>query len=279
MIDTKHIPFSVCMSVYKNDDPSDFQTAIRSVTVQQKIQPDEVILVADGPIPETLQQVITSFSKEYKPLRFIPLETNQGHAIARQTAIEASRYEWVAVMDSDDIALPDRFEKQLEYIASHPDIDVIGGQITEFAYRPENIIGSRIVPCSDAGIKQYLKSRCPMNFVTVMLRKQALVNVGGLIDWFCEEDYYLWIRMAIAGCTFANLPTPVVNVRVSNGMYQRRGGWKYFWSERGIQKFMLRHRIISLPRYCYNVLGRFAVQVLMPDNVRSFIFQKFFRNK
>ena len=79
--------------------------------------------------------------------------------------------------------------------------------------------------------------------------------VGGYLDWYCDEDYYLWIRMAKAGCRFANLPDTLVNVRVGKDMYARRGGWRYFKSEAKLQSYMFRHRIISLPRYIYNVFG------------------------
>ena len=116
-----------------------------------------------------------------------------------------------------------------------------------------------------------------MNFVTVMYRKSAINHVGGFIDWYCEEDYYLWIRLAQAGYDFANLPDNLVNVRVGKEMYKRRGSWKYFKSEAKLQGYMLRHGIISLPRYCFNVAGRFAVQVAMPNKLRGFIFQKIFR--
>jgi len=273
----KHIPFSVCMSVYKNDNAVDFLSAIRSASIEQTIVPSEIILVADGPISDSLHEAIQVFSSQYTGLRFIQLPTNQGHAIARQTAIDAAQNEWIAIMDSDDLADPARFEKQLEYINAHPTIDVIGGQIVEFADTPEQVVGQRIVPCDDMSIKKYLKARCPMNFVTIMIRKSALKAVGGIVDWYCEEDYYLWIRMCLAGNTFANIPYNLVHVRAGNGMYQRRGGWKYFQSERGIQRFMLKHRLISIPRYLFNVFGRFVVQVVMTDKIREITFKTIFR--
>lgn len=104
-----------------------------------------------------------------------------------------------------------------------------------------------------------------------------MLNVGGYQEWYCNEDYYLWIRMAQAGCKFANLPDVLVKVRVGKEMYQRRGGWKYFRSEKGLQDYMRKHRMISLARYCYNVAGRFVIQVAMPNRLRGFIFQKLFR--
>lgn len=91
------------------------------------------------------------------------------------------------------------------------------------------------------------------------------------------EPVHLWIRMALANMSFANLPDVLVNVRVGEEMYQRRGGMKYFKSEAKPQGYMMKHGIISLPRYVYNVAGRFAVHVAMPNKVRSFVFQKVFR--
>lgn len=116
-----------------------------------------------------------------------------------------------------------------------------------------------------------------MNLVTVMYRKSDVNAVGGFIDWYCEEDYYLWIRLAQAGFKFYNVADNLVNVRVGKEMYQRRGGWPYFKSEARLQWYMLKNGIISLPRYVYNTFGRFVVQVVMPNKIRGFIFQKIFR--
>lgn len=152
-------------------------------------------------------------------------------------------------MDSDDIALSDRFEKQMTFLENHPEVDALGGQIDEFINTPDNIVGSRVVPLTDAEIKEYLKSRCPMNLVTVMLKKESVEKVGGYIDWYCEEDYYLWVRMVETGMVFANLPDKLVNVRVGEEMYQRRGGTRYFNSEARLQKYMYKHGLISFTRY------------------------------
>ena len=62
-------------------------------------------------------------------------------------------------------------------------------------------------------------------------------------------------------------------------MYQRRGGWKYFLSEAKLQKYMFDNDIIGIIRFAYNVLGRFVIQVLMPNKLRGFVFQKLFRVK
>ena len=110
-----------------------------------------------------------------------------------------------------------------------------------------------------------------------MFKKDQISSVGGYIDWFCNEDYYLWIRLAEKGCKFANLPDTLVNVRVGKEMYARRGGWKYFKSEKGLQDYMRKKKMIGKVQYLFNVAVRFGVQVVMPNSVRGFVFKTLFR--
>lgn len=181
-------------------------------------------------------------------------------------------------MDTDDISLSDRCEKQLKYFGSNPDVDIISGTIAEFIDGENNIVGRRILPTSNAEIDKYFKKRCPLNHVAVMFKKSKVLKVGSYCDWYCNEDYYLWIRMYEAGCKFSNLPEILVNVRVGEDMYKRRGGLKYFKSEAGLQRYMLKKRLIGFSRCIYNIGIRFVLQVLMPNNVRGFIFKNFARS-
>lgn len=268
--------FSVCMSVYKNDNPSDFTQAVFSV-YKQTCPPNEIILVIDGPIPPSLQNAIEELRNDISILRVIPLETNMGHAVARQVGLEATANELCAIMDADDLSVPYRFERQLKAFEKHPEVSVVGGNINEFIDTTDNVVGTRVVPELDNQIKDYLKSRCPMNFVTVMMKKSDVFKVGGVENWYCEEDYFLWIRLALSGYKFYNIQENLVNVRVGDEMYQRRGGRKYFASEARLQRYMYEQGIISGPKLFYNVLIRFVVQVAMPNKLRGWIFKKFAR--
>ena len=269
-------PFSVCMSVYKNDKPTEFLVAVRSI-YNQTTTPNDIVLVVDGPVGDELKSAISELEQEIPVMNIIWLPTNQGHATARQTGLEAAKNELCAVMDADDIAVPNRFEMQLQAFEEHPDVTVVGGIINEFIRTTENVVGTRIVPEHDAEIKDYLKARCPMNLVTVILKKSDVMKVGGYLDWYCEEDYYLWIRLALAGYKFYNIQENLVDVRVGEEMYQRRGGWKYFKSEASLQRYMWKNGVIGFSRYLYNVAIRFAVQVAMPNNLRGWVFRTFAR--
>lgn len=269
--------FSVSMCVYGGDDPAWFQKAVDSL-LNQTSPPSQIVLVVDGPVPPGLEKNIGRL--ETIPLfKIIRIPENRGHGYARRLGLESCDHPLIAIMDADDICAPDRFEKQLAAFAADPELSVVGGQMSEFLGEPEQIIGYRRVFLTDAEIRRDLKKRCPLNQVTVMLKKADIQQVGGYMDWYCNEDYYLWVRLYLAGKRFANVPEVLVNVRVGEDMYQRRGGWKYFSSERRLQKLMRKEKIIDPVTYLINVAKRFAVQVLMPNALRSWVFKTFARKQ
>ncbi len=268
--------FSVSMCVYGKDNPEWFNSAVESI-LNQSLKPNEVVLVVDGPVSLELDILIKKYEMNdiFKVIRFAD---NQGHGNARRAGLEACTYELVALMDADDISVADRFEQQLK-LYSENDVDIIGGDISEFIGTTENVVAYRNVPITDCEIKQYMKKRCPFNQMTVMLKKSSVQKNGGYIDWYCNEDYYLWLRMALDGCKMMNTGTVLVNVRVGKDMYKRRGGLKYFKSERNLQKFMRKNKIIGFGTYFMNVTKRFIIQVLMPSSLRGWVFKKFARKK
>ena len=267
--------FSLSMCVYGGDDPQWFSIAVDSI-LHQTVKPDEVVLVVDGPVPEALDHIICNYEKD-PTFRVIRLAQNRGHGEARRTGLQNCSYDLVALMDADDISVSDRFKKQLEAFEKNPELTIVGGNIAEFVEVPSNIVGIRTVCEENGQIKQDMKRRCPMNQVTVMFRKKDADAAGGYIDWFCEEDYYLWLRMMLGGAVFANIPETLVNVRVGKEMYQRRGGWKYFVSEIKLQTWMLQHKVMGIGTYGVNVAKRLVVQVLLPNCLRGWVFQKFAR--
>ncbi len=278
--------FSVSICVYAGDDPTYFEIAVQSV-VHQTLPPDEIVLTVDGPIPNeteaTIERIGDQLAKMPICFKMVRLPDNRGHGEARRVGVDACSHELVALMDADDLSVPERFEKQISYFEKHPEVSAVGGQITEFITADDpldvsRVAGNRIVPLQDADIKAYMKKRCPMNQVTVMFRRSDAEAAGGFQDWFYEEDYYLWLRMALAGMRFGNLEDMLVHVRVGEEMYQRRGGLKYFQSEAKLQKYMLKNKVISPCRFFVNVAERLLVQVLMPNRLRGWVFQKLARS-
>lgn len=273
-----NLKFSVLMSVYHKDNPEHFDRALSSVINEQTVKPDEVVLVVDGPVSDELNAVITKYEgSELASFKVVRLEKNGGLGNALKVGLENCSFDIVARMDSDDVVVNDRFEQQLNLFGD--DTDIIGGDISEFIGSENNIVSYRKVPCEDKEIKEYLKKRCPFNHMTVMFKKQAVIDAGSYIDLHWNEDYYLWIRMAEINCVMKNTGSVLVNVRVGADMYKRRGGRKYFKSEKQLQKYMLSKKIISKKTYFLNVLKRWIIQVAMPSSIRGWVFRKFARNK
>ena len=75
------------------------------------------------------------------------------------------------------------------------------------------------------------------------------------------------------GSVFGNVPDNIVNVRTGLDMSSRRGGWKYFKSERRMQRYLLKKKFISFPRYIFNVLLRFGGEVLLSNSLRNRAFK------
>lgn len=272
------IKFSIITSVYKNDNPDYVRAALDSMLVNQSIKPDEIVLVQDGPVTFELSRLLLEYKDKYGDiLNVIKLEKNGGLGNALKLGVENAKYGIIARMDSDDICLPDRFEKQIAYIESHPECDIVGGQMTEFIGETDNIVGRREVPLTNSEIYEFMKSRCALNHVTVMFRKEAVLKAGNYQDWFWNEDYYLWVRMMMVGCKFANIPDVAVNVRSGADQYARRGGKKYFESEIGIKKLMLENEMISKKDFVINYVERFIIQLLLPNSVRGWVFRTFAR--
>ena len=133
-------------------------------------------------------------------------------------------YDLVARMDTDDVAKPDRFEKQLKVFQLYPDIDVVGAWIDEFEGTLNQVVSVRKVPEKHEEIAEYARKRCPINHPVVIFRKSAVLTAGGYLHFPLFEDYYLWVRMLMNGARFYNIQESLLLFRFSADMFKRRGG-------------------------------------------------------
>lgn len=269
--------YSVLMSVYYKEDPGFLRSAIESM-LTQTVPPEEFVLVCDGPLTTSLENVIEQFCHSYPELfRILRLEKNSGLGIALGEGLLQCRNELVARMDSDDISLPDRMEKQLEVICADPNISVLGGQIGEFSQDPDQIDTYRVVPVCREKLREFLKFRSPMNHTTVVLRRSHILKVGSYQNIPGFEDYALWIRMAAEGYLLRNIDVLCCKVRADAGMYARRGGVPYFVNARKVAQLLLEKKLIGYGEYWCNVFIRFIETVLLPSRIRRRIFNTYLR--
>lgn len=267
------MPFSVLLSVYYKENPLYLKHAIDSI-LEQTYPPDEIILVEDGPLNDQLYIVLDSY-KNKANLKRIRLKENKGLGNALNEGLKYCSYNLVARMDTDDIAYSDRFEKQVKYMESHPEIDVCSAWIDEFIDNTTNVIATKKLPESDKEIKKYAKHRCPINHPVVIYRKNAVLAAGGYCGF--PEDYRLWIKMIMKGNKFHNLQESLLYFRYSLDMMKRRGGWQYAQNDIKAQIDFFRIGYINIWTLFYNVLIRIIVR-LLPNKIRNFIYKKTLRN-
>ncbi len=266
--------YSVLMSVYKKDSPEYLQIALKSIYEQQSIKPDEIVIVVDGPIPENLREVLDSFKKDKeKIVKIIQQEQNKGLGEALKKGTEYCTGDYIFRMDSDDISVFDRFEKQINYIEKHSNIDVLGGNIAEFQKSiDEENKRLRVCPMNHEDIVKMGKKRNPMNHVTVCIKKEALVNSGGYQSLLYLEDYYLWLRMIVNNCKLENLNETLVLVRVGNGFEGRRSTKKYIEGWKTLQNFMKKNKMINFIEAKLNMIY-IRVFVSTPPWLKKIIYK------
>ncbi|MHC3437905.1 glycosyltransferase [Natrialbaceae archaeon A-gly3] len=270
------IQFSVLIATYEGDDPDDLARALRSV-IDQTVQPDEIVVVADGSLTPELDAVLDEMDEKHPDLfQRTALSNNRGLGAALNHGVEICSHEWVARMDADDVAVENRFERQLVYITEHPETDVVGGYIGEFDENPDYVNRVREVPTTHEEIAATGRFRCPMNHPSVMFRRRAVIDAGNYREYRSMQDYELWMRMVSKGYTLCNLPTVLVKCHAGEDLYHRRGGLDYARTEFTIYRELLRHGSILFPVFVFNLAMRLPVRVL-PAGFRALIYKRILR--
>lgn len=268
---------SVLMSVYREDNPQHLMLALNSIYNDQTVKPDEIIVVFDGELTDELNAVLNEFQDGKENfVHYYPQAENKGLGEALRIGSEHCHGELIFRMDADDISVPTRFEQQLTYMETHPEIDVLGGIIQEFKFSTDDVMRARVCPQNHDDIVKMCKYRNPMNHVTVCIRKKALVKTGGYLPLPLMEDYYLWVRMIGDGYRLANIPDVVVYVRIGNGFISRRSEKKQIKSRWLIQKCMMRNHIIHPFGAVANIVS-FAAFVYCPIALQRLVYEKFLR--
>lgn len=269
--------YTILLTVYAGDEPGEFETAIES-SLEQTYLPDELLVVADGPLTDELNAALETYQTDYPDVvRCHQLPENEGRGEAARIGMKECRHDLVGIMSADDICVTDRFEQQVRYLEDNPDVDAVGGYVAEFTDDPETPETVREVPTEPAEVERLARFRSPMNEVTVMFRKDAVLSAGNYRSLDRMEDYDLWVRLIQDGATLANMPVVLVKMRAGEAMFARRGGLEYAREEFRQQLAFLRMGFITTPRFLLNLCLRVPVR-LLPNRVRSVIYRRFLRD-
>lgn len=268
--------YSVLMSVYRKEKPVFLEQAMESI-YNQTIKTNDFILVCDGPLNEGLDEVIAEMQKKFGTVLHVHrLPQNSGLGNALNVGIKDCKNALVARMDSDDIAYVDRCERQLQVFAKYPEISVCSGIVEEFTTDPQKVDTRRVPPEKNDEIIKFAKSRNPFNHPCVMYKKSAVEAVGSYQDFYLLEDYYLWLRMLMAGYQGYNLQEPLLHMRAGSDMYRRRSDYRYAKSQIALLCYMRSRGFITYSQLIKGAVLR-AGSSLAPNWLRQLMFEKILR--
>ena len=204
-------PVSVIMTAYNSEKT--IGEAIDSI-IKQTFTDFEFIIVDDGSNDRT-PDIIRSYSD--KRIHYTP-QTHLGRIKSLNHAVKLSKGQYIANMDSDDIALPKRLEKQVAHLESHPEIGLLGScgiEMNEVTGVEREIH----LPLNDSDIHVSMAHFCPFIHTSVMLRKSVLDEVGIYNERLTgSEDPELWVRIA-QKYEVANLPDFMVKKRIHTDQF------------------------------------------------------------
>lgn len=221
------IPISIVVATYAGEVAANLDACLQSL-VDQSYQPAEIVIVIDGPIPAEQEAVLDGVrERSAAPVKLVRLATNEGRGNARNRGIAASTSEFVALMDSDDLCLPQRLQVQAEFLTDNPGIDVVASWSQEFEDGQPQARRIKYTPTGHEAIRKALRwSNCVAN-PTIVFRKSAWDAVGRIPGFrHMNEDYLFFLRLCSAGFKFACIPEVLLLVRIDDRQRQRRRGFR-----------------------------------------------------
>lgn len=266
--------FCVLLSVYANEKPDYLESALHSIWHEQKLKPNQIVLVKDGPVCQGIEDVISEFQASITcEFTIVELKYNIGLAGALNKGLESCKYDIVARMDTDDISLPDRFSSQICYLKSKPNVSVLSGQVVEYCISMRSVLGKRSVPIDNASISLMSKTRNPISHPAVMFRKQHVLKVGGYPLLKNSQDWALWSLMISKGYEMGNLPHELLWMRTDKELLNRRNH-KYYLNEIKLFKYQKNIGHIGWAHLGFNIVTKGFLR-LSPNYVKSYLYRKF----
>jgi glycosyltransferase involved in cell wall biosynthesis len=265
---------SVLMSIYDKELPKHLDQCLGSL-VTQTLQPDEVVVVKDGPLTSELEEVFARYSGRL-PFVFVPLAKHVGLGNALAAGLQRCTSDIVARVDSDDIYPPFRMMQQVNFLRDNPNVSVVSAAGAEFEDDHRRPFGIRSSP-GWVRLDRAARFRNPVSFhTTAMFRKDHVTAVGNYQSCTGFEDYYLWARMLLAGFRIYNMPDVLAYVRCGNGMLSKRRGPRYMGYEIAFLSKCYRIGFLSKSQLLFSFVSRIPFR-LLPAGMLGSVYRAFLR--
>lgn len=223
MTETREAPplVSIVIATYAGDSLDHLGEAVESARLQTH-RNIEILVVADGPLPVETQAYLGECAQRDARITLLSFPENRGPGAARNLAIVGARGDYIAILDADDRARPNRVERQLAFIRE-TGADVAGSGYTVINGLGD-VVGEKHFPLDPEAIRAAMYLYNPIANSTAFARANVLKQYKYPESFRYGEDYALWIALARAGCVLRNQPEPLVDFRCDADILKRRRG-------------------------------------------------------
>lgn len=269
--------YSILTTVYQNEKTAWLRESIESM-LAQTVLTDDYVIVKDGPLTPELDAVIAEYAAAHPFFHIVALEENVGLGGALRAGLAACKNDLVARLDSDDISLPTRCEKQLEAFAADRELAIVGTDMYEFQHDPNEITAVKIMPHAPDELYRYGKRRNAFNHSSVMYRKSVIEAHGNYSMARRSQDVELFSKILYHGCKCINLDEPLIKFRCGDTRVQRKKSWRNVKSD--IRIFWGIHKMGYAGRSDF--LYVLAIQLgffILPEKAAGYLYRKLFRSQ
>lgn len=237
---------AVALPVYKNDKRGYIELSVDSI-LEQTYDHVRLLIGVDGPVGDDIRDLLRGYDADER-IEVLFFGENRGLAIVLNDLIAYARkqgYEYIARMDADDIAMRDRFEKQMQYLAQHPEIDVVGGAIEEIDEAGNMRNKCVTYPATPEGCRAFFATRNPLAHPAVLFRYRFFEKAGCMYrpEYRQNQDTLLWLDGLMKGCKLANIPDVVLHFRMTQSLFKKRRGGLKFSRKVLCDRFMINRKL------------------------------------
>lgn len=273
------VDFTVLMSVYRKETPAFLEKALRSI-FEQTLKPTELVIIEDGPLGDKLKAILYKYELQETTIVFkrYALLENVGLGEALRFGVLKSRSQWIARMDSDDVAAPNRFAVIFDFLHNNQGIDLIGSNVEEFTDDEHTPSAFRLMPELHDDIVKFSRRRNPFAHPSIIIRREVVLRAGNYRDFPYCEDYDLWTRVIQSGAQCHNIQENLLYMRTSREFYARRGGMTYLRSILRLKSNLLHTGYISLADFLISA-GASSISAIITPPLRAKLYKSVLRKK
>lgn len=228
------------------------------------------LIIADDSTHDDTRTTIDQYAQQDSRITVVRESSKMGIAIARNKCFQLAKGNYIAIMDGDDISLPDRIERQIAFANDHPDVDLFGGHIN-IINESGKIVAQRKYKTTPNSFLRMFIFRNPLAHPTIFFRRR-IIDEGFFYDvnYKKAEDLEFYLRLFKNGFHLTNMDAFLLNYRIIGDMQKKRkyDNWYYNHKSRA-KNFNWRHPIFSICSWCVSY-----IYLYVPSKTVSLLYKK-----